>query len=172
VHPCGRTVAKFARRHVPQRRVQSLGVVHLLDEITDVGPGVLVGLVAFQVHLLGFECPEKALGFGVLVGIALGGHAHLNPCCLQAVDVVVAGIAQGAPDPLVGVMNQSGLWLSCPHGSFQCCQSKLSIDESGELPADATTGAGIEDRRQVAERRGQPDVGDVSDPNLVQAIDD
>src|SRR5215203_1495228 len=39
------------------------------------------------------------------------------------------------------------------------------------MPANAPAGVGIQDRRQVAEGFGQPDVGDVGDPGLVEPVE-
>jgi hypothetical protein len=74
-------------------------------------------------------------------------------------------------DPLVGVMDQPWLWLPAPQGPLQGRQGKLGVDPSRELPADAAPGVGIQDRRQVTECRGQPDVGDIRHPDLVKAVD-
>src|SRR3712207_9024216 len=38
------------------------------------------------------------------------------------------------------------------------------------MPAHTLAGVGVQDRRQVAEARGKPDVGDVGDPDLVESV--
>jgi hypothetical protein len=38
------------------------------------------------------------------------------------------------------------------------------------VPADTVAAEGVHDRRQVAKGGGQPDVGDVRDPDLVEPI--
>ena len=50
-------------------------------------------------------------------------------------------------------------------------QSKASPYPPAEMPADAAAGVSVQDRRQVTEGGGQPDVGDVTDPDPVEPVE-
>src|SRR5918998_2158255 len=49
-------------------------------------------------------------------------------------------------------------------------ERKARVYPSAQMPAHTLAGVGVQDRRQVAEARGKPDVGDVGDPDLVESV--
>ncbi len=72
--------------------MKPLDIVNILNEVTELRFRFRNGLVVVEIHLLAFERFEETLGFGVVIGIALGGHADLDLCLFQASDIGQAGV--------------------------------------------------------------------------------
>src|SRR5882724_12538145 len=94
---------KLAGRQIAQRRVEPLLVIDPLDEFADACPGVGQVTIFGSVDLLVFKRFHKALGFGIVVGIAPPAHADGHTVLLQQINVSAAGILYAA----IGMMHQT-----------------------------------------------------------------
>src|SRR5437588_8686836 len=66
---------EFLRRQVAQRRMYSLGIVHIIQEITQLTPGVGEVLVLRQRDLFLLDRPHQSFGISILLGHAHARHA-------------------------------------------------------------------------------------------------
>ena len=72
-------ILELCGAQVSECRVQSAGVVDLLDESGQVGADVLERLVVRQVHGLDLEGLDETLRLGVVVRIAASAHRPDEP---------------------------------------------------------------------------------------------
>ena len=59
---------------IAKGRVQPLGIVDIFDEVRQSRRHVVEGSIVAKIHLLDFQGFDKALGLGVIVGIAAPAH--------------------------------------------------------------------------------------------------
>src|SRR6266699_2878364 len=52
---------KFDGRHIPKTGMEPLGIIHILDELTNIGGCLFKGLILFEIDLLVFQRFEKVL---------------------------------------------------------------------------------------------------------------
>ena len=91
------------RRHVTQRRMQALAVVDPLQKLTDRGACLRQVPVLAAIDLFVLQGLQKRLAGGVVLRIALAGHADLDSLALEQVGVVAAGIWNAA----IGMVHQA-----------------------------------------------------------------
>jgi len=103
--------------------VQSLVVIHGLDESRNVFQDIFDRLVFRQVYLLGFQCFEPALHERVVIAVPLGGHACSDPVLCKQTAIGVARVLHAS----IRVMNEPGpgpaLFDRTPEG----CQAEFAI---------------------------------------------
>ena len=110
---------------IAQRRVESSGVVNLVDEAGKVSCDVLEGFVCHQIHGFDLECLHEALGLGVVVGIAAPAHGAGETVLLQSGAIVIGGILR----PTVGMMHATAWWIAGADGGLECSNaSRASIE--------------------------------------------
>src|SRR5215211_1700932 len=99
---------EFYWRQISEARVQSLLVVDLLYELGYVPLCFLKAAVVLKVDLLHLQRSEKALGLGILVGVAYRSHTDPYSALLQASNVLSAGILNA----LIGMVDQPRVGLA------------------------------------------------------------
>lgn len=102
---------------------------------------------------------------GVVVGVANPRHRHRCHDLRKALNVLGARVLDAA----VGVVDQALRWRATHDRPVKRCQRQFGCDLIGEAPSDTATGEGIQEHGQITKTRRQPDVGDVSNPDLVAA---
>lgn len=89
----------FGWGEIPQRGVDPLVDIRVIQEAPDLLVCVVIVEVFRQVHLLFLDRADETLGVAVLPGRALVGHADSNPSIVQAL-----GVSRGRVlDPLIGM---------------------------------------------------------------------
>src|SRR5271155_3762252 len=66
-------------------------------------------------------------------------------------------------------MRLSGAGLRAAIALSSASDRQARLEMIGERPADHFAREGVEDDRQIDEVLGQPDIGDVGDPDLIEA---
>ena len=66
---------KFHRRFVSKRGMQTFSILHFLDEKRKPNLNIFQGSVFPKIDFFDFERFEKAFSSGIVIGIALTGHA-------------------------------------------------------------------------------------------------
>src|SRR6202453_5241882 len=95
-------VLELNGRLIADRRVQSAGVVEVVDEGADLALGVFKAAIGLAVDFLGFERTHEALGLGVVLRRAGAAHAGVGADLAQAQGVAAAGGLHAA----IGMMDQ------------------------------------------------------------------
>src|SRR5258708_39990974 len=73
----------------------------------------------------------------------------------------------GKLPPLVRIEN---LWRGYPKGPIQCIQAKTGIQGDRDFPRKDVATEPIDDRHQIDKPPRQADVGDVTTPDLIAAL--
>src|SRR5512135_2956258 len=160
---------ELARHQVPQRRVNPLPVVYVVEEPPELPPGIGGVLVFRQIDLLLFDCSQEPLGISILFGFAHARHADRGPCRLQQRD----GGRRGILHPLIGMMDLRTPALEC---SQKGRDRQLLLQAAAQMPAPDRAGEHVHQHCQIHELLPQSNVGDVGHPDLFgtlhfQAID-
>jgi hypothetical protein len=131
----GQLRLELRRRPVAQRRVQTLGVVHVVDEPGEVALRVRERPVLLEVHLLGLEGLEERLGPGVLVRVAGAGHAdpgagrpqpgHVGRRTESVPEPMIPAIAPTCGSMSLAIYNRRGAGV--PRGHFPDRQHRAEL---------------------------------------------
>src|SRR3954467_10542149 len=147
--------------------MQSLLVVDLLYELAYVSLRFFKVLVVLYVDLLQLQGSEEAFDLGVLVGIASCCHADPYSSCFLKPKYILAG---GVLRSLLAVVDQAHGRLASGKRHLKSPERQVGVYPSAQMPAYTAAGVGVQYRRQVTEGGGQPDVGDIADPDLIEPI--
>ncbi len=85
-----------------------------------------------QMDALALEAAEEVFGHGVVIGIALAGHALPDAEAGETLTVSVGGVLDAA----VGVEDEAGQRLAAPDGHAEGGESEICVDAVGEGVAD------------------------------------
>ena len=85
-----------------------------------------------QMDALALEAAEEVFGHGVVIGIALAGHALPDAEAGETLTVSVGGVLDAA----VGVEDEAGQRLAAPDGHAKGGESEICVDAVGEGVAD------------------------------------
>ena len=107
----------------------------------------------------------KTLRAGIVVGRCQSAHADTNAVLFQLCGVVSRGILH----PTVGMMDESRPWVATHQGHTQRFQNKSGFQTALQGPAQAASGKCVQHNRQVHKLPLQADVGDIGDPELINA---
>ena len=123
------------------------------------------GSVGRTVDLFGLQRLHEALGLGVVVGVARAAHADGDASALKACGIVGAGVLHAA----VGVVDQTagagrGLRSPC-RGPAGPARLEMIWRAPSRPPCARRRRSPRPDRRSLR----QTDIGDVGDPELVEA---
>ena len=129
-------------RAIVDRRVQTLPIVDLLDELADASLGIGKVSIAGCVDLFGLEGFHEALSHGVVVGIGDPAHGWNDARDLEPLDVIAAGVL----DASIGVMDEAARdHRPALEGHLQCIQSQACLQMVGHCPANHLAREGVED---------------------------
>ena len=81
-----------------------------------------------QMDALALEAAEEVFGHGVVIGIALAGHALPDAEAGETLTVSVGGVLDAA----VGVEDEAGQRLAAPDGHAEGGESEICVDAVGE----------------------------------------
>ncbi len=121
-------------------------------------------LVIFDVHLLVFHTAPEAFHKYVVQGPSSAIPADANIGSLQP----VRKLSTGKLHPLVRIEN---LWRGYVQGPIQCFQAKTAIQRDRDFPRQDVATEPINNRHQIDESPLEADVGDVTTPDLIAALD-
>ena len=85
-----------------------------------------------QMDALALEAAEEVFGHGVVIGIALAGHALPDAEAGETLTVSVGGVLDAA----VGVEDEAGQRLAAPDGHAEGGEGEICVDAVGEGVAD------------------------------------
>lgn len=121
------------RDALAQAGMQPFDIVDILDEVPEIGLGLLMGLVVRQVQFLAFEPRKEALRLGVVVRTAGGRHADGGP------GQALGGGASGVLHPVIGVVRRISPrgWTATGDGPLQCRQGRCRVDGGRHSPIGA-----------------------------------
>jgi hypothetical protein len=146
--------------------VEPAAVVDALDEGADRVAGLAQIAIVSAVDLLLLECLHEALRLGVVVGIADAAHARLDAMRFQYARVLAASVLH-AP---IGMMDQAvGRRLTRRNRHLQSRRGKARAQMRVQGPTDHSPAEGIKHHRQKGKLLQHPNIGDVRDPQLIQA---
>src|SRR5467141_1469251 len=100
---------KLDGRTICQRRMQSLHIVDLLDEVCNMPAQFVDSTVLPCLQFLVFQRLDKALAFAVLPGRAWPAHAQDCATGFQSINITLRSVL----DALIGVVDQPRLGLPC-----------------------------------------------------------
>ena len=99
-------------------------IIHIFDEVGNPSENVIQGLVLPEVDLLGLEGFHEAFGKGIVVRVALPGHADLELGVPEFVDVIMSRVLH-AP---VRVMNHPRRRISVLDGHTKRLEAQRRVD--------------------------------------------
>ena len=145
--------------------MEALGVIKVFDVLVNGGAGVGQVSEGGAVDQFGFEGAPEGLHGGVVVAVAAAAHAGEDLCGLQE------GLkgATGILDSLIGMEEEAGGGLASGEGELQGIPDEEAVEGVTEGPADDFAAEAIHDGGEVSPAALGVDVGDVSDPGLVEA---
>src|SRR6478672_9962060 len=89
-------ILELCRAKVAERGVESAGVVDLIDKAWKIGGDVFESFVIHQIDGLDLKGLHKALGLGIVIGIATSAHRADETMFGQQVAIVFGGALQDA----------------------------------------------------------------------------
>ncbi len=128
--------------HIVECLMQAWPVIEDLDVVEDCGSGLLSGVEVVEVNEFILQRTEEALGAGVVVAIALGGHARTNPMNLHQLRIRTDHVV---PAP-VGMVDQAKFRSSAAKRHRECIQDELRIEQMAHRPAHHAPAEQVEHR--------------------------
>lgn len=113
-----------------------------------------------------FETAEEVFSNGVVIGIALAGHA----LCNAEVDETQAVGAGRILDAAIGVEDEAGVGMAAADGRIESGEGEIRIDAVGESIADDLPGTQIFDSSETEPALIGRYAGDIADPSLVGSV--
>ena len=113
-----------------------------------------------QMDALALEAAEEVFGHGVVIGIALAGHALPDAETGETLTVSVGGVLDAA----VGVEDEAGQRLAAPDGHAEGGESEICVDAVGEGVADDLLCAKVFHNSAVEPALAGGDIGNIADP--------
>ena len=113
-----------------------------------------------QMDALALEAAEEVFGHGVVIGIALAGHALPDAEAGETLTVSVGGVWDAA----VGVEDEAGQRLAAPDGHAEGGESEICVDAVGEGVADDLLCAKVFHNSAVEPALAGGDIGNIADP--------
>ena len=155
-HRASRARAAFelVGAQVPQRGVQSVGVVPGFEEREDGHARFAMGVKRTPLQQLAFECGEQALGHRIVVAVARRASRRHHP----SLPAPFAEGERGVLRPLDGMMDDP-LGAALPDCHVQRLEHQLGAKMVGHRPPHHLAAEHIEHDGQVQEPRPGPDVG-------------
>jgi len=144
--------------------MNTLGLVHLVDEVADLDSGVGQILILTQGHFLFLDGPDDPFRIRVRRRLAPGRHADLDPRGLQAGDIARGGVLH----TLVGVMD---VWPPFAQGHLQGAERQIAVQVTPQLPAAQAAGEDIQHDGQVNVALRQTNVRNIRAPDLIGTSD-
>ena len=117
-----------------------------------------------QMDALALEAAEEVFGHGVVIGIALAGHALPDAEAGETLTVSVGGVLDAA----VGVEDEAGQRLAAPDGHAEGGESEICVDAVGEGVADDLLCAKVFHNSAVEPALAGGDIGNIADPFLIR----
>ena len=145
--------------------MQSSSIVYLLDEDRQSPGDIGEGLVAREIDFLDLQRLHEALRPGIMVGIADAAHRSAQAGSLQRFAIQLRRVL-AAP---VGVMDAAGRRPPACDSGLQGGQGERRVQALRQGVTDDVPAAGIKDDREVAKALRDADVGEVRDPDLIEA---
>ena len=145
--------------------MQSSSIVYLLDEDRQSPGDIGEGLVAREIDFLDLQRLHEALRPGIMVGIADAAHRSAQAGSLQRFAIQLRRVL-AAP---VGVMDAAGRRPPACDSGLQGGQGERRVQALRQGVTDDLPAAGIKDDREVAKALRDADVGEVRDPDLIEA---
>src|SRR6266481_604888 len=128
----GVMILELCRAQVAERGVESSGVVDLIDKAWKVSGDVFESFVIHQIDGLDLEGLHKALGLGIVIGIATSAHRADETMFGQQVAIRLGGVLR----PTIGVVDAALRRLSYSDSRLQCRNSNAGIDRATNRVAD------------------------------------
>lgn len=113
-----------------------------------------------QMDALALEAAEEVFGHGVVIGIALAGHALPDAEAGETLTVSVGGVLDAA----VGVEDEAGQRLAAADGHAEGGESEICVDAVGEGVADDLLCAKVFHNSAVEPALAGGDIGNIADP--------
>ena len=120
-----------------------------------------------QMDALALEAAEEVFGHGVVIGIALAGHALPDAEAGETLTVSVGGVLDAA----VGVEDEAGQRLAAPDGHAEGGESEICVDAVGEGVADDLLCAKVFHNSAVEPALAGGDIGNIADCALPGFVD-
>lgn len=143
--------------------MEALGVIKVFDVFVDGGAGVGQISEGAAVDQFGFEGAPEGFHGGVVVAVAAAAHAGDD---VSGPQEGLKG-ATGILDPLIGMEEEARGSLAPGEGVVQGVFDQEAMEGITEGPADDFTAEAIHDGGEVSPAALGVEVGDVSDPGLV-----
>src|SRR5438477_5067204 len=149
-----------------ERAVEPLPVIIDFNHLEDCLASLLPALeLAVAQEFIFKRAPERFHG-GVIVAVALAAHARLDAGLLELLAVRRAGVLRSS----IGMMQEAFRRMTLRDGHLQSIQSQAGLQVLLHGPAHDPAAVEIHDRGQIEPAFGGRDVGDVTDPNLIDAF--
>src|SRR4030095_16194796 len=121
--------------------------------------------IGLSIDFLDLERFHKTFSPSIVPGSTRATHAEDDPLGLQSLNVGSAGIL----NPTIGMVYESNRRLTLIQCELQRFQRQLVIELVADAPADDSAWIDVDNDGQIDEFQPQPDVGDIGNPQLVQA---
>src|SRR6478609_6817774 len=132
-------ILELCRAWVAERGVESAGVVDLIDKAWKIGGDVFESFVIHQMDGLDLKGLHKALGLGIVIGIATSAHRADETMFGQQVAIELGSVLRTT----IRVVD-AALWrLSYSDGRLQCRNSNAGIDRRGRAKCPAFVHSGL-----------------------------
>src|SRR5436190_7973893 len=114
--------------------------LHMLPQLGETG-------ITAGIDLFPLECLYETLALAVFPRTSRPAHTQVRTAGFQPLNVFVAGILCTS----IGVMYQTGLWMTAGNGRLQSCQRQLGFQTPPQFPTDRFAREGIQHNRQEYE---------------------
>lgn len=145
--------------------VEAEWVVKVFDVLVDGGAGVGEVAEGAAVDQFGFEGAPEGLHGGIVVAVAAGAHAGDDLPRLEQGEEGGAGILFS----LIGMMEEAWGGIAPGQGQLEGIPDEEAVEGITEGPADDFAAEAVHDGGEVSPTALGVDVGDVGDPDLVEA---
>lgn len=146
--------------------MQTGGIVDVFNEGRQVSGNVLESLVVSDMDGLDLQGLHEALGLGVVVRVASPAHRPDEAAALDDAPMPGSGVLRSA----VGVQHAAGKRTAGLDCGVQSAGRQPDVDVPAKSIAHHLARPGIEDDGQIGEAGRNGDVGDVTDKELVRAV--
>lgn len=141
--------------------MDAFSVVHTFNEGFEVGQGIVKVPVVLQVNLFFLDGTHQTFGIAVLPGLPDFAHADLDGVFDEELGVEVAGVLNA----LVGVVNLWGRVVE--QGFLEGGEGEGLLETPSQMPTAYPAGKHVHDHGQVDKLDLEPNIGHITDPNLI-----
>src|SRR6266850_2022124 len=143
--------------------MQALAVIEDLDVFEDCSLRLLSGVEGTEVHEFILQRTEEALGTGVVVAVAFGGHALMQSMGFEQLRIGTDDVLAAS----ISVMNQTGLRSPAAQRHRERIEHEFAVEQVMHRPAHHTPAEQIEQRRQIEPALPGGDERDITHPDPV-----